>query len=459
MLSHSTVQGKYHVSAALLVGIVLGVVSMSYGQSVRLCGPPPRDDGSQVGSKQASPSAKLSEWEFIPSLCVSERYDSNVTLSSDAVDDYVTHVAPKAMVKHSNQYLTGTLEMGGINETYAKDSRLNFFGGNGALFLSLDKTIKYFLPNASFSIIESGRYTPLPPSFLNPIAGTSPSDPGNPQDAFARGIIAFRTNTFSNNASANFSYATSPMTSIGLSYSNAIIRYGSSEINQSVRGALFDITTHTGTISGSSRLSTSDTLNVRYTYSDSKFSSGTTVIDGVTSSVGVTRSFQSHSPLLGWSRALTPYLTSDLRAGTVIVDSDTSPRPLISWAMDAAITFTSPNYPATLSYSRSAFPSVFGEATPVIGNTVSLSASQRLSGDWQLAESANFSQSSGATSVNSDTVKFTTYRAAIDLYYWITRIWSVALSYDYLKFDSKFGGGSSAIDRHAVMLGVKATWE
>lgn len=437
---------------------------MSYGQqSVRLCGPPQRTDTSELGAKQSAPSSKLREWEFVPSLCVSERYDSNVTFSSGSNEDFVTHVAPKILVRHSGEYVAGTLDVSGFNETYVKNPTLNFLGGAGALTVSFDKTIKRFLPNASFGITESLRYTPLPPSFLNPIAGTSPNDPINPQDAFARGVIAFRTNTFTNNAGADFSYRVGPGTDLNLSYSNAMVRYLKSDLSQSVAGSLFDVTTHTGTVGASTSLTASDALNVRYTYSHNTFSAGTTATSGSTIQTGVDRSFQSHSALLGWSKKWSSSFTSDLRGGTVIINADTG-SGLTSWAMNASLTFTDPSYPVTLSYSRSAFPSIFGEATPVIGNIVSLSATQWLSRDWQLAEMANFSQSTGGTSGNSNTLKFTTYRAGADLYYWMTRIWSVALSYDYLLFDSAFANSSGSINsfqinRHSITLGVKATWE
>ena len=432
---------------------------MSFGQGVRLCGPPQRTDAFQLGSKQNIPSSKKGEWEVIPSLCVSERYDSNVTFTSGSNADYVTHVAPKVLVRHSGEYVTGNLETTGFNEIYVRNPGLNYYGGGGSLVVRFDKTIKRFLPNASFGINESTRYTPLPSGFLNPVAGTSPNDPINPQDAFARGVIAFRTNTFTNNAGANFSYEISPTTNVSLGYSNAIIRYFKSDLTESISGSLFDITTHTGTVGGSTSLTASDALNVRYAYSHNTFSSGTTIVSGNTVRSGIDTSFQSHSALLGWSRTWSSMFSSDLRGGAIVISADTG-SGLTSWAVDASLTFTDPNYPATLSYSRTAFPSVFGEATPVIGDIVSLSATQWLARDWQLAELANFSQSTGGTSNNSGTLKFTTYRAGIDLYYWMTRIWSIALSYDFLSFDSRFGTGSSfQIDRHSITLGVKATWE
>ncbi len=435
---------------------------MSFSQAMRPCGPPLRDNldaaALQAQATASKPASKLGEWEFIPSLCVSERYDSNVFFSVGATHDYVTHVAPKVLVKHAGEYASGTLETTGFNETYVRNPGLNFFGGGGTLSLSLDRTIKRLWPNASFGITESARYTPLPPSFVNPVAGTSSSDPINIQDAFARGVIAFRTNTLSNTGGANFAYTISPVVRVDFAYSNAITRYGSSDLQQSLQSPLFDITTHTASAGGNVRITENDTLNARYSFADSKFSSANTGVVRGSSTLVNDVSFQTHTGLLGWSRVLTPYLKSQLAGGVVIIDPG-----LISWSMNAEVVFTDPNYPVTLTYSRSAFPSILGQATPVIGNIVSLTASQRLSQDWQLVETANYSQSTGATAANdsgSNRLRFTTYRAAIDLYYWMTRVWAAALSYDYMRFDSEFGAGRSfEFDRHAVTLGVKATWE
>lgn len=427
---------------------------MSYGQTTQSCGPPERIDSSLVGVKGNVQLPKKREWEFIPSLCVSERYDSNVSFSGGSNHDYVTHVSPKVLIRHSGEYVSGTLETTGFNETYVRNSGLNFFGGGGTLALTFDKAIRRLLPHASLGITESARYTPLPPGFLNPIAGTSPSDPVNPEDAFARGILGFRANNFSNNAGVNFSYVTSPSTQVDLGYSNAIIRYGSSDLTKNSTLPLFDITTHTGTAGGSFSVTANDKLNARYSFSDSTFIAATTFAAGGASTVSIDRSFQSHSMLVGWSRIWTPYLKSELGGGGVVITPG-----LTSWAMDAALVLTIPDYPVTLSYKRSAFPSVFGQGVPVIGNMVSLTAIQRLSYDWQLVESANFSRNDGANDDQSS-VRFTTYRGAIDLHYWITRIWSAALSYEYMRFNTEIGGGPSLqFDRHTATLGVKATWE
>jgi hypothetical protein len=115
------------------------------------------------------------------------------------------------------------------------------------------------------------------------------------------------------------------------------------------------------------------------------------------------------------------------------------------------------NNRATISYARSAFPSVLGVVpTVVVADVFSLSAVQKLDRQWQLAETVNYAHRSGGSGLNS--VTFNSYRAGVDLYYWVTSIWSTALSYDYNKFTSEFGSVTTDIDRQAITLTVRATW-
>jgi hypothetical protein len=114
----------------------------------------------------------------------------------------------------------------------------------------------------------------------------------------------------------------------------------------------------------------------------------------------------------------------------------------------------SQNNSATISYARSANPSIQAVAQPVVSDIFSLSATQNLDQQWQLAEGMNYAQGSAGNSFN-----YKTYTASVDIYYWVTRIWSTALSYDYMKYDFEFGGAGSAWARHAITFSVKTTWD
>src|SRR5262249_43831583 len=127
---------------------------------------------------QAKPYTGTGFLQFIPSLCVSERYDSNVFFAPPTPGlnraDFVTDVNPQVRVNHNSEYVTGYLDVGGFYEAFVRNSDLNFFGTANGLYLNLDNSIKRLLPNASLTVSDYMRYTPTPPGFSSVAAGTSP---------------------------------------------------------------------------------------------------------------------------------------------------------------------------------------------------------------------------------------------------------------------------------------------
>src|SRR6185295_15475612 len=159
---------------------ILGVDGMAHGQYVGSCGTP----------SPLSPASRTGVFEVVPSMCVSERYDTNIYYRAPTPglqgEDFVTNVNPMVRVSHNGGYATGFLVVGGFSETYVRNSDLNYFGTNNTLSLNLDNSIRRLLPKASLSVIDTVSYTPLPPGFVNPAAETSPSDPTNIQSIYAQ---------------------------------------------------------------------------------------------------------------------------------------------------------------------------------------------------------------------------------------------------------------------------------
>jgi hypothetical protein len=329
--------------------------------------------------------------------------------------------------------------VGGFSETYVKNPGLNYLGTRDSLSLNLDNSIQRLLPNASLRVTDYFSYTPLPPGFVNPAAGTSPDDPGNIQDVFAQGILFGRTNNLRNNGTVSTSYATTAWTSLNASYNYTIIEFKGSPSTQGPTN-LFNTTNQTGTVGGTARLSELDTLNIRYSHTRTDFARITT-----------SSSFIIDRATIGWSRTLTPSLSADLWGGGILISPG-----LITYTANAALIMNFLNNSATISYARSAFPSFAGAAGILIVDQFSLSAIQKIDQQWQLAESANYAHSSGGSGLNA--VTRDSYFASVDLYYWVTGIWSTALSYDYIKFNSQSGSLTNNFDRQVITLSVRATW-
>ena len=425
----------------LLVVLILGIDSMAHGQYVGSCGTP----------SPLSPASGTGSFEVVPSMCVSERYDSNVFYRppSPGLDqkDFVTTVNPMLRVNHNGDYASGFLNVGGFSETYAKNPDLNYLGTNDSLSLNLDNSIKRWLPNASLRVTDYFSYTPLPPGFVNPAAGTSPGAPGNIPNVFAQGNTGFRATNLINNGTVSTSYATTASTSLNASYSYAIIRFKGSPSSQGGTN-LSNTTTQTGTVGGTARLSGVDALNVRYSHSQTDSTSSST------SSL-----FKTDSATIGWSRTLTPNLSAQLGGGGILI----SPGQTTSYAANAALIMNSLNNNATITYSHTAFPSFTGAGGTaggtaggiLIGDSFSLSAVQRIDRQWQLAESASYVHTSGGGGLNA--VTYDSFFAGGDIQYWVTSIWSTSLSYSYSKFTTNTG--LSDYDRHVITLSLRATWE
>jgi hypothetical protein len=393
-----------------------------------------------------SPVSGTGSFEVVPSMCVSERYDSNVFYRPPTPglnrEDFVTRVTPMLQVNHNGDYASGVLNVGGFSETYVKNPDLNYLGTNDTLFLNLDNSIKRLLPNASLLVTDTFSYTPLPPGFVNAAAGTSPSNPGNIPNIYAQGVQSFRTNNLINNGTMSTSYATTASTSLNASYNYAILRFASSPSTQGQ--SLFDTTSQTGTVGGTAQLSGLDTLNVKYAHTQTEF----TNISPSTSAPSAF--FNTDSAIIGWSRTLTPNFSAEVGGGGIMISPG-----ITTYAANAALIMNFMNNIATISYHHSAFPSYWGvDPTILVGDIFSLSAVQKIDQQWQLSETANYSHSFGAGGLTRDA-----YFASVNIDYWVTRIWSTALGYDYYKFDATSpGSGPTDYDRHIIMLSIRATW-
>jgi hypothetical protein len=339
------------------------------------------------------------------------------------------------LVNHNSEYAAGVLNVGGFGEVYVNNPDLNYLGTKNDLFLNLDNSIKRLLPKASLRVTNDMRYAPTPPGFSSVAAGTSPGAPVNVPNVFAQGILIQRINTFADNGAVSASYATTASTTVDASYAFGILRFGSSPTPTPV--TLFDTTTHTGTVGGTVQLTSRDILSPKYSYMHTGFSNSST-----------SSSVQVNTATLKWSRTLTPNLIAELGGGGLIIDPG-----LTTFAANAALIMSSQNNSATISYARTAVPSFQLAGVVLVSDIFSLSAIQNLDQRWQLVESANYAEGFGSG------IKYHSYVASVDLNYWVTQIWSMALSYDYMKSDFDSPTTDRVWARNAVTLSVRASLE
>jgi hypothetical protein len=389
-----------------------------------------------------APDMAIAETRLIPSLTVSERYDSNVFFGvvSPGVkpDDYVTNVSPQLTANHKGQLLSGTMTGGFSAEAYVRNPGLNYIGFNGGVQLSLDNMIKTILPKATLSIGDSARYTPQPPAFFTP----SPTDQTQEaENSFVRGLQAARVNSVTNNGIVSGTYLLFPNTTLQASYAHAMIRFGSTNTS-TTGGAALNTTMQTATAGGLVQITRADTLNITSQFVQSEIGSG-----------GASVVFQTEGATIGWTRVLTPSLSTTAAAGAVVL----TPGSSLHYVGNASLTWKLRTMDLKLTYSRTVFPSFLINAAPLVSQVVTASLSQVFSERLLTTVNLNYGHSEGATAT-SDSLSFDSYGAGLVTTYQLDRVWSVGGAYSFYHFANQFGAQSFQFDRHTLTLTVKAVW-
>ena len=158
---------------------------------------------------------------MIPSVTLSERYDSNVYfVPGSNLEDYVTTVSPQLRVVHRGQLVEGTVGGGLAAATYVKNSGLNYVATNAVINLNLDGAMGQLVRGLGLTISDTFRYTPELPAFAGP------ADGGEIPASAVIGIQAQRANSTANTGRVAASYAVSPRLSFTSTYLDRRLRFG-----------------------------------------------------------------------------------------------------------------------------------------------------------------------------------------------------------------------------------------
>src|SRR2546428_6097298 len=173
--------------------------------------------GTIASMTRTAPRIAHGETKLVPSLAVSERYDSNVFfVPGGHLEDYVTNISPQVKVDHKGRLIDGTVQGGATAEAYVKNPGLNYIAMNGGVTLNLDNAVAQLVRGAGLKVSDTFYFTPQPPAFVAPGTG------GQVSEAFVRGIQAARANSFTNAGSVIGSYAPSPRADLQATYMHQI---------------------------------------------------------------------------------------------------------------------------------------------------------------------------------------------------------------------------------------------
>src|SRR2546428_1074646 len=144
-----------------------------------------------------APRIAHGETKLVPSLAVSERYDSNVLfIPGRHVEDYVSNISPQVTVDHKGRLIDGTVRGGATAEVYVRNPGLNYVAANGGVTLNLDNAVGQLVRGAGLKLSDTFYFTPQPPAFVAPGGASQVSQ------AVVRGTQAARANSLTNSGSA-----------------------------------------------------------------------------------------------------------------------------------------------------------------------------------------------------------------------------------------------------------------
>ncbi len=383
------------------------------------------------------------ETNVIPSLKLSERYDSNVFFVQGAnLEDYVTTVSPQVKVVHRRQFVEGTISGGVTAEAYVKNPGLNYVAGNGLLDLNLDRAMNELVRGLGLRIFDTFYYTPQPPAFAAPTAGSNvPPD-------FVRGIQVQRANSHFNFGTAEASYSISPVLDIVATYRDQRVRFGNPipAPDGTITASFIDTTFQSVTAGPVIKTSPLDTVKLWYLYQKGLFDFS-----------GETPSFSAQGAIAGWTRSITPTLKASVEGGMVVLNISSNVSSNVQPLATASLEWRGRNTDLTLSYSRVVAPSFFGTPTPLLSQVVTGTVAHRVTQSLVLSLNANYALNYSIP--DSSLLQFTSYAVTPSIDYKINRALTATLSHTRSEFLQEFSLQELRFERNVVLLSLFAEWK
>ena len=379
------------------------------------------------------------ETNIIPSVTLSERYDSNVYfVPGGNLEDYVTTVSPQLRVVHRRQLVEGTVGGGFTAAAYAKNPGLNYVAANGSVRLNLDGAMNELVRGLGLQLSDTFRYTPQLPAFA------APTDGGEIPESSLIGIQARRANSFANAGTVAASYAVSSLLSFTSTYADQRIRFGSpiSTPTVGIQGNLIDTTFQTITSGPVLKVSPIDTVTLSHQYQKGTFDFQ-----------GSKSSFSTQGAIAGWTSPVTPTLTASMTGGVSVFSTSND----LQYVGSASLLWKGQDTDLTLSYTRMIRPSFFIAAVPLLSQVVAATATHHVTESFSLLLNGRYAINQSIP--DSSLLKFESYSVTPTVQYKVNRVMTATLSYTHSMFNRTFSSQESNFDRNVVMLRIFAEWK
>lgn len=397
--------------------------------------PPDALTAEEEKAKRDEQSQREPETTLVPSLSLSERYDSNVFfVPGMQLEDYVSTARPELKIEHHGRYAEGSLFGGVTAEQYVKNPGLSYIGYQAGLNLDLDRLVRRMSPRVGLEINDYFRYTPNPPSFMAPETGNVVSQ------AFVEGIQAARANSYYNLGKAKGTYALTSTTTLAATYTNQVMQFGTRFASPGV-GQFFNTMFQTIEAGPEVQVTTRDLATVTYQYQRADFDQG-----------GFGNGFDTQGGLVGWRRVLTPTLTGAIAGGAALVQ----PSNNVQYMGNASLEWKDRDTTAKVEYVRAVRPSFFIGGLPLLNQVVSATVTQQLTERLSLSAYGAYAENE---SVPDPILKFTSYMGRGALNYQLFKPVVASLSYTYSNYAYELSPRSFDWNRNIVMLTLRAEWK
>ena len=377
--------------------------------------------------------------QIIPSLSVAERYDSNIFfVPGKNLEDYVTTISPQLKLSHKNQWVEGVVSGGAIGAVYAKNSALNYVGGNGTVDLNLDGAMNRLVQGLGLHVADSIYYAPQLPAYAAPSSAAQDNEP------FVRGLQAQRANAFRNTATVRGSYSLSQWMSITSTYTDQRLRFGQpiAAPGGSAQGRLIDTDFQTVASGPAVKLSPSDTLSLVHLYQKGTFGNG-----------GTLGSFSIQGASGKWSRSMTPALQATVEGGFAVISLGGNVQAVGAASLEWKGQYTT----VMVSYSRSITPSFLFVSTSLLSQVVTGTVSRKITDPLSLSVTGSYAVNESVP--DSSLIRFKSYAISPSINYAISKTFAATLSYTHSRFDRTVASERFPFDRDIVQLSLVAEWK
>jgi hypothetical protein len=377
----------------------------------------------------------FAETRIVPSISVSERYDSNVFFSPQSfvpnhtLWDVVTTVTGNVNMVQASRLIKSSLQAGTTLNGYVNNPGLNYVAGTGVLSLNLDNLFRRSLGGRGhLQVDDSVSYTPEQPSFLTPKA-----QPG-PLETRLIGIQAFRSSSLVNAGVVRGSYDITSKVSLNASYLHSLYHFFHTFVTPGGVSSVFDTTTRTATGGATVIFSGLDTGSVTYLHSTTTF--------------GPAAGFDTDTVMAEYRRKLSSTFVSTLNFGVTQIQPGTIREPVGGAALYWTVT---ENERWQIKYTRGVTANFFLVASALISQRVDVGVVHQFSKTVALTASVNYALNE---TTSTPVFRIVSYGAEADLTYRWTRHISSMLSFKHFNYDY----GSFQFDRNVVMFSLNARW-